>query len=224
MAGKSYFDDDLFQFLRELKKNNNREWFQANKARYENKVKKPMLEFIADFAPILRKVHPRFVADPKPTGGSMFRIYRDIRFSEDKSPYKTMASAHFPHHKSGQSVHVPGFYLHLEPEQCFTASGIWHPDSPTLLAIRKGIVNRTEDWKKLRKKITINGEKLARPPKGFPPDHPYIEDLKHKDFTTSSQFTEAQVCSTSFMNDLAATYKKMLPLVEFLSKSLRLPW
>jgi uncharacterized protein (TIGR02453 family) len=106
---KAYFDRELFQFLRELKVNNNREWFQANKQRYEKKVKQPLLQFIADFAPNLRKIHPRFVADPRPTGGSMFRIYRDIRFSEDKSPYKTMASAHFPHHKAGKEVHVPDF-------------------------------------------------------------------------------------------------------------------
>jgi len=221
---KAYFDKELFRFLKELKQNNNRDWFQANKSRYENNVKKPMLEFIADFAPVLRKVHPRFVADPKPVGGSMFRIYRDIRFSEDKSPYKTMASAHFRHHKAGQNVHVPGFYLHLEPGECFTASGIWHPDSPTLLAIRKAIVNRPEDWKKVRKNMDVNGEKLSRPPKGFASDHPFIEDIKHKDFTTSRMFSEAEVCSDAFMGELASTYKKMLPLMEFLSKSLRLPW
>jgi len=221
---KKYFDRDLFQFLRELKRNNNREWFQANKIRYENSVKKPMLEFIADFAPQLRKVHPRFMADPKPVGGSMFRIYRDVRFSEDKSPYKTAASAHFKHHKAGKDVHVPGFYLHLEPDQCFTASGIWHPDSPTLLAIRKAIVNRAEEWRKVRKKIDLEGDKLTRPPKGFLADHPYIEDLKQKDFVTSIMLSEDQICSSTFMKALCSTYKQMLPLLEFLSKSLRLPW
>src|SRR5919106_487709 len=160
--GTAYFDQELFRFLRELKQNNNREWFQANKQRYETKVKQPMLQFIADFAPILHKVHPRFVADPKATGGSMFRIYRDIRFSEDKSPYKTMASAHFPHHKAGKEVHVPGFYLHLEPGQCFTASGVWHPDSSALLAIRTAIANRPEEWKKVGRKIKLEGDRLAR--------------------------------------------------------------
>jgi len=221
---KKYFDKELFRFLSDLKKNNNRDWFQANKMRYENHVKGPMLAFIADFAPQLQKVHPRFVADPKPVGGSMFRIYRDVRFSEDKSPYKTMASAHFKHHKAGKDVHVPGFYLHLEPGKCFTASGIWHPDAPTLLAIRNAIVKRPEQWKKLRKKIPLEGDKLTRPPKGFPCDHPYMEDLKHKDFVTSAKFSEAQVCSAEFMGELTATYKKMLPLMEFLVTSLGLPW
>jgi uncharacterized protein (TIGR02453 family) len=218
---KKYFDQELFRFLRELKKNNNREWFQANKSRYENHVKTPMLTFIADFAPQLRKVHPRFVADPKPVGGSMFRIYRDVRFSEDKSPYKVAASAHFKHHKAGKDVHVPGFYLHLEPTESFTASGIWHPDAPTLLAIRTGIVQRPEQWKKVRKKVSIEGDKLTRPPKGFACDHPFIEDLKQKDFVTSSMISEELICSTDFMGELTTTYKKML---EFLSTSLGLPW
>jgi uncharacterized protein (TIGR02453 family) len=222
--GKKYFDRELFLFLVELKKNNNRNWFQANKARYEEHVKRPMLSFIEDFGPHLRRVHPRFVADPKPVGGSMFRIYRDIRFSEDKSPYKTQASAHFKHHKAGKDVHVPGFYLHLEPEKCFTASGIWHPDAPTLLAIRTAIVKRPDQWKKVRKKILIEGEKLSRPPKGFACDHPFIEDLKQKDFVTSSDLTEDQICSNEFMGELTVTYKKMLPLLEFLSTSLGLPW
>jgi uncharacterized protein (TIGR02453 family) len=221
---KAYFDVELFHFLRELKQNNNREWFQTNKARYENKVKAPMLEFISDFAGPLRRVHPRFVADPKPTGGSMFRIYRDIRFSEDKSPYKTAASAHFRHHKADQTVHVPGFYLHLEPGQCFTASGIWHPDSTTVTAIRKAIVDNPRDWKKVRARIPIEGDKLTRPPKGFAADHPFVEDLKQKDFVTSRKISEELVCSPEFMSELTAMYKKMLPLLEFLSKSLRLPW
>ena len=220
----AYFDRELFKFLRDLKQNNNRDWFQANKERYETKVKQPLLRFIADLAAPLHKVHPRFVADPKPTGGSMFRIYRDIRFSEDKSPYKTMASAHFPHHKANKRVHVPGFYLHLEPGTCFGAAGVWHPDSDMLIAIRKSIVNREEDWKKMRRKINLEGYRLARPPKGFAADHPLIEDLKLKDFVTTEQFSEQQVCSPEFLKNFAATCKRMLPLNEFLSKALRLPW
>ena len=219
---QKYFDTELFRFLKELKANNNREWFQANKERYESLVKQPLLQFIGDFAPLLHKVHPRFVADPKPTGGSMFRIYRDVRFSEDKSPYKTMASAHFRHHKASKEVHVPGFYLHLEPGSCFTAAGVWHPDSPTLFSIRKAIDTREDEWKKIRRKIKLEGDRLSRPPKGFAEDHPLIEDLKFKDFVTSEPFTEAQVCSASFIRDLAASYKRMVPLVDFLSKALRL--
>lgn len=220
---KNYFEPALFDFLRRLKQNNNRDWFQRNKHIYESKVKQPMLEFIADFAPHLHKVHPRFVSDPRPVGGSMFRIYRDVRFSEDKSPYKTQASAHFQHHKAGKAVHVPGFYLHLEPGQCFSAAGVWHPDSTALLAIRKAIVNRPEEWKKVKRKISIQGNRLSRPPKGFAADHPFIEDLKQKDFVAVESLSEDQICSAEFITDLAASFKRMLPLAVFLSKALRLP-
>jgi uncharacterized protein (TIGR02453 family) len=219
----AHFDRELFDFLRELKANNNRDWFQFNKHRYESKVKQPMLRFIADFAAHLRKIHPRFLADPKPTGGSMFRIYRDVRFSPDKSPYKTVASAHFKHRKAGKHVHAPGFYLHLEPGSCFAASGVWHPDSRTLTTIRKSIVNREAEWKELRKNIRLEGDRLSRPPKGFRTDHPLIEDLKFKDFVTSESFPEEQVCSPSFISDFAAVCKRMLPLNVFLSNALRLP-
>ena len=220
---RNYFEPALFDFLSDLKQNNNREWFHANKHIYESKVKQPMLEMIADFGPHLHKIHPAFVADPRPVGGSMFRIYRDVRFSQDKSPYKTQASAHFQHHKAGKHAHVPGFYLHLEPGQCFTAAGVWHPDSPTLTAIRKEIVNHPEDWKKATRRLSIEGDKLTRPPKGFAADHPFIEDLKRKDFVTVETLSQKQICSAGFINDLASSFKSMLPLVLFLSKALRLP-
>ncbi len=115
MKRRSYFRPELFQFLRELKANNEKEWFQANKHRYESEVKEPMLRFISDFAPYLRQISRHVVADPRPVGGSMFRIYRDTRFFKDKSPYKTTAAAHFPHRDGGKDVHAPGFYLHIEP-------------------------------------------------------------------------------------------------------------
>ena len=113
MAREPHFTPALFKFLRELNKNNTREWFQANKDRYETDVRNPMLGFIADFAPYLEGLSPQFVAEPRRSGGSMFRIHRDTRFSKDKSPYKTHAAAQFGHAR-GKDVHAPGFYLHLE--------------------------------------------------------------------------------------------------------------
>jgi len=219
-----YFTPDFFQFLAELKRNNNRDWFQANKHRYEKDVRGPMLRFINDFQSYLTKVHPRFIADPKPTGGSMFRIYRDIRFSEDKSPYKTHVAAHFRHEKASKHVHVPGFYLHLEPGASFGGGGIWHPDSPTLTFIRKAIVENPGKWKKVADKIEIGGDTLSRPPKGFPADHPFIEDLKRKDFVAGAEFSNEQALAPDFPKRLANEYKKMLPLLEFLAFATRLPW
>src|SRR5262249_43032298 len=119
------FSPATFKFLRELEANNRREWFNANKERYLRDARDPMLEFIAAFAPRLRKISARFVADPSPSGGSMFRIYRDTRFSKDKSPYKTHVAAHFQHASSGEEMMAPGFYVSLAPGECFMGAGLW---------------------------------------------------------------------------------------------------
>lgn len=143
MGKKVYFGKELFQFLAELSLNNDRTWFNANKARYERDVKQPLLAFIEDFQVPLKRINPHFVADPRPAGGSMFRIYRDTRFGKDKTPYKTHAAAHFRHDATGD-VHTPGFYLHLEPMNVMCGAGIWKPDGPTLLRIREAIAAKPE--------------------------------------------------------------------------------
>ena len=116
MKRNSHFKRELFHFLEDLNSNNRREWFEDNRARYEREVREPVIAFIMDFAPRLKQISSRFIADPRPIGGSMFRIYRDVRFSPDKRPYKTHAAARFPHVMS-RDVHAPGFYLHLEPRK-----------------------------------------------------------------------------------------------------------
>lgn len=135
----------LFDFLRELRENNDREWFKANRARYFSDVRDPMLEFIADFAAPLAEISPHFVADPRPNGGSLFRIYRDLRFSPDKTPYKTNVGAHF-RHAAGRDAHAPGFYLHLEPGMCFAGCGVWRPSGPAVRKIREAIHERQDAW------------------------------------------------------------------------------
>jgi uncharacterized protein (TIGR02453 family) len=224
MSQRSYFTDEFFRFLRELKNNNNREWFNANKQRYEKEVRDPALQFIADFAPLLKKINSHFVADPKPNGGSLFRIYRDIRFSADKSPYKTHLGAWFEHERpfDGSS---PGFYLHLDPDHCFAAAGLWHPDPKTLNKVRSGILNRSAEWKKLKNSgLKIEGDSLTRPPRGFDADHPHIKDLMQKDFVTSVRFSNKELKSTKFLEQYAESCRKMSPLVAFLTKSVGLPW
>src|SRR5712691_13432329 len=131
MTDEGYFSPELFDFLLELRENNTREWFQSNKDRYEEVVRDPFIRFIADFGPRLQQISPQLVADPRPMGGSLFRIYRDTRFAKDKSPYKTAASAHFSH-LMRKDVHAPGFYVHLEPGSSFAGSGLWHPEPVTL--------------------------------------------------------------------------------------------
>lgn len=220
----SYFKPALFTFLKELKANNRREWFQANKSRYEAEVKEPTLLFIADFAKHLKRVAPRFVADPRPVGGSMFRIYKDTRFSKDKTPYKTHVGAHFPHGSCGKDVSAPGFYLHLEPSESFGGGGIWHPGSDALQQIRQRIVDKSADWKKATSSLDIRGEKLIRPPRGFNPEHPLIEDIKHKDFYVMKSFTSKEVCSEAFLDLFVEACESATPLVRFVSHAIEVPW
>jgi uncharacterized protein (TIGR02453 family) len=220
----AYFSSESFAFLRELSDNNNREWFAANKGRYESELRNPALRFINDFGPRLSRIAPRLVADPRPVGGSMFRIYRDTRFSRDKSPYKTHLGIHFFHESAKAAASVPGFYLHLSPEECFAAAGIWHPDPASLAKVRQAIASGSPDWKAIKRKLKIEGNSLKRPPRGYAADHPQVEDLKRTDFVTSVPLTEAEICRKSFISDFAATCRKMTPLVKFVSRSLKLPW
>ena len=214
------FERALFQFLRDLAAHNDRTWFAANKQRYEDHVKAPFLRFIEAFGPKLHKISPRFVADPAPTGGSFFRIYRDTRFSADKSPYKTAASAHFTHVGAGEGHHVPGFYLHLAPEEVFAGFGIWRPDGPALGKIRQAIADDGAGWKRAIKGRTLDGESLARAPRGFPAEHPLAEDLKRKDFITSARYDEKQACAADFLDRFARDCKQASPFMSFLTQAL----
>ncbi len=227
MPGSSHFSPALFRFLRELKAHNDVRWFQENRPRYEQDVKAPLLAFIADFAVPLRRISRHFVADPRPSGGSMFRIHRDTRFSPDKSPYKVHAAAHFRHVK-GKDVHAPGFYLHLEPGSVFVAAGIWHPEAGALGTLRDAIVREPSRWRRIlgarafRDGMLLEGDSLSRPPRGYDADHPLVEDLKRKDFIATRGFSQEEACSPGFLDGVAAAYRTCAPLVRFLTEALRL--
>ena len=220
MLDAAFFRPELFDFLRQLKRHNNRDWFARNKARYEEVVQDPALLFISSFGPHLHKLSPHFVADPRPARGSLFRIYRDTRFSPDKRPFKTHVGIRFSH-ASGKDAHAPVFYLHLEPDNCFAAAGVWHPDTSCLTKIRMAIVAEPERWAKARRKLELEGDSLMRPPRGFDPNHPF-NDVKRKDFVASVALTETQVCGTRFMRDFVAACRTRLPLVEFTTRALGL--
>lgn len=176
------FPKDALAFLRELERNNDRAWFEQRRERYESSVRAPALAFIAAMAPELAKISTQFVADPR----SLMRIHRDVRFSADKSPYKTNIGIQF-RHAAGKDVHAPGIYFHIEPGRCFVGAGLWHPEPEALAGIRARIVEHAKDWQRVRhdpkftKQWTPSGESLARPPRGFDPEHVHIEDLKRKD-------------------------------------------
>src|ERR1041385_2004678 len=154
---------EVFAFLRELKKNNNREWFAENKTRYEQRVRGPILQFISDFQPRLARTSEHLVADPRPSGGSLFRIHRDTRFSRDKLPYKTHLGVHFFHDSGKKAPSVPVFYLHIDPDECFAAAGIWHPDPQSLAKVRDRIAAGDAEWKALKRtKLPIAGGSPTR--------------------------------------------------------------
>jgi uncharacterized protein (TIGR02453 family) len=222
MAKATHFQPALFRFLRELKKHNERDWFMANKARYEADVRDPMLAFIRDLAPRLAKVSPHFVVDPRPVGGSMFRIHRDVRFSADKSPYKTHVAAHFQHARSRGAA--PGFYLSLALDESYGGAGLWRPEPDALAHVRKAMVAAPGEWKRATKGLELGGEVLKRPPKGFDPEHPLVEDLKRKDFVTGTAFSESQVCGADFLDRFVAACRAHGPLVRFLARALDLPF
>jgi len=215
----------LFEFLLELKENNNRDWFAANKARYETVVRQPLLQFIADFAIRLPQISPKFVADNR----AMFRIQRDVRFSKDKSPYKTAAAVQF-RHVVGKDVHAPGFYLHLEPGQIFAGGGIWQPDGKALSKIREAIITQPEAWihastnDGFRQVYTLGGESLKNPPRGFDPDHPLIADLKRKDFVVSAPLTVEAVCAPNFVDYYTELCQRAAPFIQFLTQAMGLSW
>jgi uncharacterized protein (TIGR02453 family) len=217
----SHFTPELFRFLVRLKRNNNRDWFLAHKDEYESCVHQSALQFIISFAGPLYDITPHLVADPRTSRGSLFRIYRDTRFSPDKRPYKTHIAMRFSH--CGEDVHSPGFYLHLEPGGCFAASGLWHPEPDTLLKVRNAIVERADEWRKVRKLVNWDdASRLTRPPRGFPCDHEFVEDLKLRDLGSAINFADAQVCSPRFMATFATACRKMSPLARFLSSALNL--
>ncbi len=216
-----YFTTELFRYLARLKRNNNREWFLAHRDEFEICVRQPALRFITEFAAPLYEIAPHLNADPRPSRGSMFRIYRDVRFSSDKRPYKTHVAMRFSHR--GKDVHSPGFYLHLESGGCFAASGLWRPEPPTLLKVRNAIVSRPEEWRAVRPLLNWDDAgRLRRPPRGFPADHEFVEDLKLRDLGTSVDFTDQQVCSPRFMSIFANACRTMSPVAAFLSSAVGL--
>lgn len=229
MAKTPHFTPELFKFLLQLKRNNNREWFSANKSRYEEIVRDPMIQFVTDFAPRLKRISSQFVADSKPVGGSIFRIYRDTRFSRDKSPYKTWAAMQF-RHKKGKDVHAPGFYLHLEPESVFTGVGVWHPDGSTLSKIRDAIVKKPPAWKRaieaksFTTKFELAGDSLKRAPKGYDPEHPLIDHLRRKDFIAVAYFKPTDIVRADFLDRFSRTVTAATPFMKFLTSAVGVRW
>jgi uncharacterized protein (TIGR02453 family) len=228
-TGQASFGPELFSFLTELREHNDREWFAANKYRYEEHVLEPAISFIDAFAPRLRRISPHFRADPRPSGGSLFRIYRDTRFSKDKSPYKTNLGIHFRHERA-RDAHAPGYYLHVGPGEVYAGAGIWHPDGDATTRIREAIVAEPERWRRatrtgaFAKRLQLGGDSLKRVPSWADPEHPFADDLKRKDFFGWARLGEDDVFAPSFVDDYAGICRAAGPLMRFLCNALDAPY
>ena len=225
----AHFTPSLFDFLEELAANNRRDWFQANKQRYRTDVQDPLLRFVTDFEDRLASISPHMVADARRSGGSVFRIYRDIRFSKDKTPYKTNAGVHF-RHEAGRDVHGPGLYLHLEPGMVFAGAGTWRPNATTAGKIREAIVEDPDGWSGIVEEpdfastFTLEAESLKRTPRGFDPGHPLIDYLKLKSFAATTSFSEEETCAQDFIDLYTDTCRVAAPFTGFLTAALGLAW
>jgi uncharacterized protein (TIGR02453 family) len=224
------FRPAALRFLAQLKRHNTRPWFEANRARYELEVREPLRLLVEEVDVRLARLAPEMVGDPK---RSMFRIHRDVRFSRDKSPYKTHAACWFYHRDAGRGVGQDasggaGFYFHLEPGQCLIGAGIWMPPRPALSRIRDALVEDqagfeaiVEDRGFRRRYGSLDDEAmLTRPPRGFTEGHPAARWLRYQSFTAGRLLTERAVTSPRLVERLAEDYERLAPLVRWLNRSL----
>ena len=231
MAATRYatFKPETIKFLRELKKNNNRDWFIENKPRYEEDVLDVALIFIQSMHDPLKAFAPHFTAIPKRMGGSLMRVYRDTRFSKNKTPYKTNIGIQF-RHEQAKDVHAPGFYLHIDPDEVFLAVGLWRPDATALAAIRDRISVKQAEWlrarddKVFKRHFSLGGQSLTRPPRGFDKEHPLIEDLKRKDFIAVKNMNLGEATKLRFQQQVETAFKAATPLMHFLCKAVGVPY
>lgn len=229
---KRYFTKGLFDFLAELEENNDKSWWEANKARYIDKVRDPALDFIVDFDEKLQAISGHFSADTRLNGGSLMRPYRDVRFSKDKTPYKTNVGIQF-RHELGKDVHAPGFYLHLEPGQNFAGVGLWSPETSVARAIRQAISDQPERWSEVAHSApftstwSIGGhesDRLKRVPKELDQEHPHPDDLRLKSFTAGAKLSQKMVTSSTFADDLADKFEQASGYTRFLCDAIGVPF
>lgn len=217
------FGKEAIQFLRDLEKNNNRDWFQAHKKRYEEYLKAPLAELVEAINKELVRFAPDHVTEPK---AAVYRIYRDTRFSKDKTPYKTHVAANFP--RRGLEKHAAaGYYFHFSAKELLLAGGAYMPGPEQLLAIRTHIAENHKALEKLLKTKRLReavgqlqGEKLTRPPKGFPKEHPAIDLLRNKQWYFYTNLDAKLVTSPDLATELVKRFKAMQPVIDFLNTPL----
>jgi uncharacterized protein (TIGR02453 family) len=221
-AVRPQFTNDTLRFLRALKRNNDREWFKARKDEYERHVRAPMLAVIEQLAVDFKRIAPELVASPK---ASLYRIYRDTRFSEDKTPLKTHAAAVFPWR--GLARHEgAGLYFEVAPSWVWIGGGMYAPQPPQLVRVREHIastwpeIHRIASRKSFLAVTSLDGERLTRVPRGYAVDHPAADYLKHRQFLAGRELPAAIAADDDFYPTLLTTFKAIVPLVAFLNAPL----
>ena len=224
------FSEELIDFLVGLSANNEREWFNARKDVYETVLREPALEYIRQVGGPLADISPHIRASDRKQGGSLMRIYRDVRFSRDKSPYKTNVGIQF-RHESGKDVHAPGYYVHISIEECFIGAGSWMPDRDALLAYRRAVSEHPREWLALKElaetsEWSIDGhhDMLKRPPRGFSADDPMIEDIKRKHFIVTHRMEIEDVTAPDFVDYTIDRFKESREWMAFLATAIGLPF
>lgn len=217
------FTADTLKFLRSLKRNNDREWFKARKDQYEAHVRAPMIAVIERLATDFKRVAPEIVASPKT---SLYRIYRDTRFSDDKTPLKIQVSASF-RWRGLEKGEGAGLYLEVHPEWVWMGGGFWAPPQPQLVRIREHIALTYPEIDRIARARSftrvlgpLGGETLTRVPRGYPSDHRAAEYLKFKQFLGGREFPPEFATSKDFYPALLETYKAIMPLIRFLNRPL----
>ena len=223
-----YFSDASFKFLRGLARHNEREWFQAHKAEYDEHVRGPFQLLLTDLQPVLAGVSEHYRSEPKTVGGSLFRIQHDTRFANDKTPYKTWQGARL-FHERGRQVEAPSFYLHLQPGNCFIASGLWHPEPDSLRRIRHFILDNPGSWKaaahepKFRRRFDLDeDEMLVRMPRGFPDDFEFAHDLRRKNFVALRAIGDEVMTGPRLLKTLETDLSGLAPFTDYLCAALDL--
>lgn len=236
MSAFAGFSPQAFKFLKGLKRNNNKPWFEENRGLYERAIKQPLQHLAEELDVQFAKLAPEFVAPPK---RALFRIYRDVRFSKDKSPYKTHAALWVFHRDAGRGVGREahggaGFYFHLEPGASMVAGGFWMPARPELNVLREAIAEDHRPFARIVQAAAFArrfggltddepGVRLTRVPRGFAPDHPAADWLRFASFTASRRLSDAEALSPKLVPTIMKDYAALLPLVRWLNATLGHP-
>jgi len=217
------FSREALKFFVQLKRHNNRPWFLKNKETYEREIKEPMVSLVLEINSQLRNLAPELVTEPK---RAIYRIYRDVRFSADKSPYKTHTAALFAPRGLGKHA-CAGLYFHFAPDELLLAGGVYMPGPKELLAIRNHIaanpkaLQNTLAQRQLAALGGLQGDQLMRVPKGFAPDHPAADLLRYKQFLVWVKHPPQMALGKDLLHTLVQTFRTLLPLVRFLNAPLK---